>query len=226
MSYPDKDELIEKLLKANLTWDQITHKLHVSPNRIKKVTTRLEQSLAPKIKSDRTKALEMYKKNRTPLEVATELDMSPQDAIKNKLEYWKLTGMAALEEIYIHNARSIQSLINLHNTLLVRGLTVSKLLEDLKMLKSTSDLQSKKQALQGNVWLEQSRLQVLRAEISSETKKLGELRDANQVEQQIMLKQIERNETALELDSNSFEKIEDSELELVQKLAYSTGSSH
>lgn len=87
-------------------------------------------------------------------------------------------------------------------------------------------MESKKQALEGNVWLQQSRLRVLQQEISSETKKLGELRDANQVEQQMMLKEIDRNEMALELDSNSFEKIEDSELELAQKLAYGTGSSH
>jgi hypothetical protein len=226
LDHQEKDQLIEKLLESDMTWDQICKEAHVSPNRIKKVRDRREQSLAPKVKSVRTRALEMYHKHRIQLKVATELDISPQDAETYQQEYWMLMGMADLAQVYRDNKSSIGPLINLHYELDARGLTVGQVFENLKKLNSIHYLESKKQALEGNVWLQQSRLRVLRQEISSETKKLGELRDANQVEQQMMLKEIDRNEMALELDSNSFEKIEDSELELVQKLAYGTGSSH
>jgi hypothetical protein len=135
----------------------------------------------------------MYKTKRTPYEVVIELDISAQDAKNYKLEFWRLTGMAGLEQVYLDNGGSIQSMINLHDKLRAMGLTGRKALEYLEMLKSTIDLESKMQELQRNIGLQESRLRVLRQEMSSETKKLN-LQDANRVEQEIILKEIERRE--------------------------------
>jgi hypothetical protein len=222
----EKEKLIETLLESGLTWDQIAKRAHVLPNRIKKVRDRLDERLAPKVKSDRSKAFQMYKAKRTPNDVVIDLDITAQDAEKYELEYWRLTGMAGLEQMYLDNEESIQSMIDLHDKLRAMGLTRRKALEYLEMLKSIDDLESKKEALQGNIWLRESRLRVLREEISSQTKKIGDLQDANRVEQEIILKESERWESALGLKSNKFDKIDYITRKLARKALYGTGSSH
>jgi hypothetical protein len=110
----------------------------------KELALELEQSLAPKVKSDRTKALEMYNQKRTPFEVATELDIPPEDARRYKREYWKLKGIADLEEVYQDTNGSIGPLINLHYELNARGTTVNQVFVELKKLDSVLQLKRKK----------------------------------------------------------------------------------
>ena len=222
----EKEKLIEELLESGFTWDQIAKRAHVSPNRIKKIRDRLDETLTPKVKSDKSRAFQMYKDKRTPYDVVVELDIDPQDAEKYDLEFWRLMRMTALEEAYLQNEGSIQPLIDLHKNLSARGLTVQKVFKYLEMLKSTSELESKKQALQDNIWIQESRLRVLRHEVSSETKKLGDLQDANHVKQRVNLKEIENMDSALGLGSNEFDQIDDITRELARKALYGTGSSH
>ena len=177
----DKDKLIETLLKAELTWDQIAKKAHASPNRIKKVQDRLDKSRVPKIKSDRSKAFQMYKQNRTPYDVVIELDISPDDAEKYQHEYWKLTGMADLQEIYLNNEGSIPDVIDFVSNLHARRLTVTKFFERFKNLESIDDMESKKKTLEWNIWSKESRLNVLQHNISIESKKLAELQNTIRV---------------------------------------------
>jgi hypothetical protein len=155
----DKEKEIEKLLEEGiLTWDQICEKLHVSPNSISKVNKRLEQTQAPKEKSNRTKAFEMYHQGYTTYQVATELDIPSEEAEKYQLEYWKLIGMNELAELYRDNRDSVKSVINLHYELDARGTSVAKVYEQLKRLDSLRKLGLKEQALASNITTTQIQL--------------------------------------------------------------------
>lgn len=96
----------------------------------------------PKEKSPRTKALVMYALGRTPFEVATELDMSTQEAERCHLDYWTLNGMKELAEVYTDNRGSIMSLVYLHYEIDARGTNVREVFEALKKVKSNGNLKA------------------------------------------------------------------------------------
>ncbi len=99
----EKEKTIIKLHKEERNWNYIAQATHSSPNTIKKVIDKYEQAVAPKVKSIKSKALRMYDKNHTPYEVAVELDISGDDAIKFQLEFWRLKGTSKFAKICIED---------------------------------------------------------------------------------------------------------------------------
>ena len=78
----DKEQLIRKLLKGGSDWEHIRKVAHCSPNTIQKVQEKSKKIRAPKIRSKRSEALQLYDKGCIPLHVAIKLDI-PADEAEN-----------------------------------------------------------------------------------------------------------------------------------------------
>jgi hypothetical protein len=108
----DKEQLIRKLLKEGKNWNYICKEARCSPNTIEKVNQK-SQIRAPKIKSKRSDALQMYHKGYSPLDIAVKLDISADEAESYKIEYWKLKNMDDFEAIYKKYKNAPPNKINL-----------------------------------------------------------------------------------------------------------------
>ena len=108
----DKERIIIKLYREGRNWDYIAEASHSSMSTIKKVIDKYEQPRAPKVKSDGSRALQMYSKNLNPLEVAIKLNISAEEAEKYQQEFWRLRGMTVLAETYKQNRNSLPFIVS------------------------------------------------------------------------------------------------------------------
>ena len=81
----EKEKYVLKLREEGKTYRDIAHELRMSPREISKILKKangeMEEKERKKIVLSKTaKALQFYKKGKSPTEVAIKLDLSPQEA--------------------------------------------------------------------------------------------------------------------------------------------------
>ena len=147
----DKEQLIRKLLKEGSDWEHIRKVAHCSPNTIQKVQEKSKQIRAPKIKSKRSEALQMYHKGYSPLDVAVKLDISANEAENYKIEYWKLRNMDDFEAIYKKYKNALPNLIGKIHEMTDRNISIDQIAEGLRLVGYIPQLQSQQEELANRI---------------------------------------------------------------------------
>jgi hypothetical protein len=110
MDRKQKEALIIALAEKGETYREITKKAGVSPNTIKAVLNKAGLDQNTSISS---RAFELYVKQRNPLQVAIELDLKAEDAIRYYREYFILLGITEFTRVYIQVKDNPWPFINL-----------------------------------------------------------------------------------------------------------------
>jgi hypothetical protein len=105
-----KEALVMALLEKGETYREITKKAGVSPNTIKAIANKAGLS---KITSESSRAFELYVQQKTPLEVAIELNLEADKAIHYYHDYFKLLGITEFTRVYLLVKDNPMAFVNL-----------------------------------------------------------------------------------------------------------------
>jgi hypothetical protein len=98
MDKKQKEALVLAMLEKGESYRDIVQKAKVSPNTIKAISNRAGLDKTTSISS---RAFELYVQQKTPVEVAIELNLEAKEAIRYHQEYIMLLGLTEFIKIYI-----------------------------------------------------------------------------------------------------------------------------
>jgi hypothetical protein len=107
----DKEKLILRLLDEEKPWNIIAKIAHCSASTIQKVRDRKVDPGISLGKSNRTRALILYK-NLKIFDVMIELDIPFEEAERYRIEFWRARHLDELEQIYMKNRSSMPQLLS------------------------------------------------------------------------------------------------------------------
>jgi uncharacterized protein YlxW (UPF0749 family) len=110
MDKKQKEALVMALLEKGETYREITKKAGVAPNTIKAIANKVGLS---EITSESSRAFKLYVQQKTPLEVAIELNIEADKAIHYYHEYFKLLGITEFTRIYLQIKDNPLAFVNL-----------------------------------------------------------------------------------------------------------------
>ena len=98
MNKKQKEDLVTALLEKGETYREITKRAGVSPNTVKAIANKMGLDQNTSVSS---RALELYVKQKTPLQVAIELDIKAEDAMHLYHQYFMLLGITEFTKVYL-----------------------------------------------------------------------------------------------------------------------------
>src|SRR5688572_33051366 len=98
LTVKEKEKYVLKLRKEGKTYRDIAHELLISPREINRILKEASGEKNAKerkriVLSNTAKALLLYKKGKTPTEVAIKLDLSPEEAQLLYVKYLSLNNL-------------------------------------------------------------------------------------------------------------------------------------
>jgi transposase len=124
-----KKALVIELYEQGKTRRQIAEVVHMSfkdiADIINEYTGEDKQVNKPE-KSNDTRALELFLQDKQSVEVAIELDMPADKVEELHVQYWRLSKLDDLEELYHETEYSLSLLLQLHNILKVNRITKNR----------------------------------------------------------------------------------------------------
>ena len=149
----EKETLVIKLLTEGLTVREIAKEAHVSPETIGEIRRRTlgESALYTKKNkklSKNAKALELFSKNKTPIDVSIELDFDPTEVEKVYLDYLRLNGLNNLVKIYQELGNHVQDLSKFYWSFREEGVDNKIITHILNIADDIPDLEHKIKHLQ------------------------------------------------------------------------------
>jgi hypothetical protein len=116
-----KKALVIELYNQGKTRRQIAEVVHMGfkdiADVIKKHTSEDSDSVDKTEKSKTARAFELFLKGKQSVEVAIELDMSTDEVEELHVQYWRLSKLDDLEELYYEAGYSLPLLLQLHDLL-------------------------------------------------------------------------------------------------------------
>ena len=140
LSVKEKEKYVLKLREEGKTYRDIAHELLISPREISKILKKANGEMEEKEKkkivlSNTAKALQLYKKGKSPIEVAIKLDLSPQEARSLYLDYLSLNNHHHFTETFKQfDNDSLQDIINLYHLMKQEGIGKKEIVETSKMI--------------------------------------------------------------------------------------------
>ena len=140
LSVKEKEKYVLKLREEGKTYRDIAHELLISPREISKILKKANGEMEEKEKkkivlSNTAKALQLYKKGKSPIEVAIKLDLSPQEAQSLYLDYLSLNNHHHFTETFKQfDNDSLQDIINLYHLMKQEGIGKKEIVETSKMI--------------------------------------------------------------------------------------------
>jgi hypothetical protein len=98
MDRKQKEALVRALLEKGETYREITKQAGVSPNTIKAIANKMGLDQNTSVSS---RAVELYVKQKSPLQVKIELDIKAEDAIRYYHEFFMLLGITEFTRAYL-----------------------------------------------------------------------------------------------------------------------------
>jgi hypothetical protein len=130
MDKKQKEALVLAMLEKGESYRDIAQKARVSPNTIKAISNRAGLDESTSISS---RAFELYIQQRNPLQVAIELDLKSEDAIRYYHEYFMLLGITEFTRAYIQVKDDPWPFINLVKLTQKSGISDNEVLTLLKI---------------------------------------------------------------------------------------------
>ena len=138
LSIKEKEKYVIELRKQDKTYKEIAHQLKISPREIskilKKATGEIEEKERKKIVLSKTaQALKLYKKGKSPIDVAIKLDLSTQEANSLYIDYLSLNNLHHFVERFKEfDKDSLQDLIDNCDFIKENGITKEEIVEAIK----------------------------------------------------------------------------------------------
>jgi hypothetical protein len=130
MDKKQKEAFVIAMLEKGESYRDIAQKAKVSPNTIKAISNRAGLDETTSISS---RAFELYVQQKTPIEVAIELNLEAEKAINYYHQYFALLGITEFSKAYLQVKDIIWSFINLVNLLQKARIGEGEVLELLKI---------------------------------------------------------------------------------------------
>ena len=116
----EKEELVIKLYRDGKTIRDIASEAHLSFGTIGRIIKQIDGSAIDEIeskalnnKSNETKALYLFLNSKRPIDVAIELNLSPDDVEYVQQEFWLLNGMDDLALAYLEIKNNLDLFLSL-----------------------------------------------------------------------------------------------------------------
>lgn len=105
LTVKEKEKYVLKLREEGKTYRDIAHELLISPREISKILKKANGEMDEKerkklVLSNTARALQLYKKGKSPTEVAIKLDLSPQEAQSLYSNYLSLNNLHSFVETF------------------------------------------------------------------------------------------------------------------------------
>jgi predicted transcriptional regulator len=206
MNKKQKEALVLALAEKGETYREITKKAGVSPNTIKAV---LNKAGLDEFTSMSSRVFELYVQQKTPLEVAIELNLEADKAIHYYHEYFKLLCITEFTRIYLQIKDNPWPFVNLVKLIQNSGMSDVEVVELLRI---------------ANKYLPRIRLEYdrVKEEINSSKAELNswkaELNNTARLYQQFVDRNIELRKREDELQMN-VDKLEAKESELKETIS-------
>lgn len=148
LSKLEKEGLVVILLLQNWTYRQISKEAHVSFTEIKEIKKKYleKESYIEKRKkiTNNTMALQLFSKDKSPLNVCIKLDMDPQQIRNLYCHYLRLENLTELEEIIAESSDDVTNFVNFYKSCKSQGIDKNK-------MRYIIDNQSRLQELDSNI---------------------------------------------------------------------------
>ena len=129
-----KKALVIQLYEQGKTRRQIAEVVHMGFKDIADVInkhTGVDNSINKSEKSKDAQAFELFLQGKQSVEVAIELELSANEVEELHVQYWRLSKLDDLEELYYEAEYSLSLLLRLHNMLKDKRVTKDKDISDL-----------------------------------------------------------------------------------------------
>src|ERR687891_746930 len=186
------------------TFREIQKIVRKSPRDLRKILDKVEPERASLSPSSR--AYQMFEEGRNLIEVATALNLREKEVSEYYREYWNLSEMYELNQIYEEIKCDIWSVLELHGKMKTEGLSPQQIT---RILKTTTTLERQNIDLEG----EQARLEAGNKEAA---KTFQQLTDSTQKDRKMLeenyytISQQEREIEKLNVEKARLENINDS----------------
>ena len=130
MNKKQKEDLVTALLEKGETYREITKRAGVSPNTMKAIANKMGLDQNTSVSS---RALELYVKQKTPLQVAIELDIKAEDAMRLYHQYFMLLGITEFTKVYLQIRDNPWPFVNLVKLTQNSGIRDGEVVELLKI---------------------------------------------------------------------------------------------
>ena len=139
-----EDLIIDLYYNQKKTFREIQQIVRKSPRDIKVILNKVEPGRSSL--SIPAQAYRLFSEGKTPIDVAVILNIREPEATQFNLEYWKLSQLDSLNQIYQETNGNLSSLVNLYKKMKAADLTVEHVVTLLLM--TNNDLQSIEQKCQ------------------------------------------------------------------------------
>ncbi len=139
LTVKEKEKYVLKLREEGKTYRDIAHELLISPREIsrilKKANGENEEKARKKIVlSNTAKALQLFKRGKSPTEVVIKLDLSPQEAHSLYLNYLSLNNLYHFVETFKEfDNESLRDFIDYYNFMKENSISKKEIVEAIKM---------------------------------------------------------------------------------------------
>ena len=139
LSVKEKEKYVIELKKQDKTYREIAHMAHISPRDIstivKKANGEMEEKERKKIVLSKTaQALQLFKRGKSPTEVAIKLELSPQETNSLYINYLSLNNLHRFVETFKEfDNDSLQDFIDYYYFMKENGITKEEIVEAIKI---------------------------------------------------------------------------------------------
>src|SRR5918996_5488241 len=169
-----EDYVIDLYCNQKKTFREIQKIVRKSPRDLRKILDKVEPERASLSPSSR--AYQMFEEGRNLIEVATALNLREKEVSEYYREYWNLSEMYELNQIYEEIKCDIWSVLELHGKMKTEGLSPQQVS---RILKTTTTLERQNIDLEG----EQARLEAGNKEAA---KTFQQLTDSTQKDRKML----------------------------------------
>ena len=139
LTVKEKEKYVLKLRDEHKTYRDIAHELRMSPREISKILKKANGEIEEKerkkiVLSNTARALQLFKRGKSPTEVAIKLDLSPQEANSLYLNYLSLNNLHHFVETFKEfNHDSFQDFIDYYDFMKENGIGKKEIVEAIKI---------------------------------------------------------------------------------------------
>jgi DNA-binding CsgD family transcriptional regulator len=139
LSVKEKEKYVIELKKQDKTYREIAHEVKISPREISKILKKANGEIEEKerkktILSKTAKALQLFKKGKSPTEVAIKLDLSPQEVNSLYANYLSLNNLHHFVETFKEfDKDSLQDFIDYYYFMKENGIGKKEIVETIKI---------------------------------------------------------------------------------------------
>jgi DNA-binding CsgD family transcriptional regulator len=153
LTVKEKEKYVLKIREEGKTYRDIAHELRMSPREISKILKKVNGELEEKerkkiVLSNTAKALQLFKKGKSPTEVAIKLDLSPEEARSLYFKYLSLNNLNHFVETFKQfDNDSIQDFIDYYDLMKENGIRKEEIVEAVKMINDLPNIREEYQEI-------------------------------------------------------------------------------